>query len=62
LLQDIGSNIATPREQSNQVKLTRTQFDKSGELVLEIENWIDTLDVDLPKLTQFILPVSCDLR
>ncbi|KAI8890452.1 hypothetical protein K501DRAFT_206385 [Backusella circina FSU 941] len=56
LLQDIGSNIATPREQSNQVKLARTEFDKTGELALEIEHWIDAFDLDLPKLTQFILP------
>ncbi|SAL98855.1 hypothetical protein [Absidia glauca] len=56
LLQDIGSNIATPRDRSNANKLARTTFDPHGKLVLELEQWIDAMDEELPRLTQFILP------
>lgn len=38
--------------------IARTSFDSEGKNVAELENWIDELDADLPKLTQFILPVS----
>ncbi|KAI9358374.1 Adenosylcobalamin biosynthesis, ATP:cob(I)alamin adenosyltransferase-like protein, partial [Pilaira anomala] len=56
LLQDVGSNIATPREQSNETRLARTVFDINGDNVKELENWIDEFDAQLPQLTQFILP------
>ncbi|KAI8976530.1 Adenosylcobalamin biosynthesis, ATP:cob(I)alamin adenosyltransferase-like protein [Pilobolus umbonatus] len=54
LLQEIGSNIATPRESSNERKLSKTDFD--AKYVVEMEGWIDELDAELPRLTQFILP------
>ncbi|KAI8087728.1 Adenosylcobalamin biosynthesis, ATP:cob(I)alamin adenosyltransferase-like protein [Gilbertella persicaria] len=56
LLQDAGSNIATPREQSNESRLVRTAFDPSGTQVDQLETWIDEYDEQLPKLTKFILP------
>ncbi|CAO3614750.1 unnamed protein product [Cunninghamella echinulata] len=55
-LQDAGSNIATPRENSKTAQLKKTTFDTDGEIVKELENWIDTMDEELPKLTKFILP------
>ncbi|KAI8141174.1 Adenosylcobalamin biosynthesis, ATP:cob(I)alamin adenosyltransferase-like protein, partial [Fennellomyces sp. T-0311] len=55
-LQDIGSNIATPREQSNEQRLARTAFDAEGKHVAQLEHWIDAMDTELPRLTQFILP------
>ncbi|KAG2231992.1 hypothetical protein INT48_004802 [Thamnidium elegans] len=56
LLQDVGSNLATPREHSNEARLARTAFDTNGNHVKDLENWIDEYDEQLPKLTQFILP------
>ncbi|KAG0180618.1 hypothetical protein DFQ29_000328 [Apophysomyces sp. BC1021] len=53
-LQDAGSNIATPREHSNEARLARTEFDLTP--VNELERWIDAMDEKLPQLTQFILP------
>ncbi|KAI8072602.1 Adenosylcobalamin biosynthesis, ATP:cob(I)alamin adenosyltransferase-like protein [Gongronella butleri] len=55
-LQDIGSNIATPRERSNERRLGQTTFDPTGALVKELEDWIDKADEELPRLTKFILP------
>ncbi|KAJ3327459.1 hypothetical protein HDU76_011771 [Blyttiomyces sp. JEL0837] len=56
LLQDIGSNIATPRTNASASKLEKTVFDEDGKLVTELESWIDDLDKDLPPLRNFILP------
>ncbi|KAL9550286.1 hypothetical protein PS6_005613 [Mucor atramentarius] len=56
LLQDVGSNLATPREQSNEARLARTRFDADGQHVKALEDWIDEYDQQLPKLTKFILP------
>ncbi|KAI8926177.1 Adenosylcobalamin biosynthesis, ATP:cob(I)alamin adenosyltransferase-like protein [Entophlyctis helioformis] len=56
LLQDIGSNIATPRSSSSEARLARTEFDPTGALTTEVEAWIDALDNELPPLTKFILP------
>ncbi|KAL2920076.1 hypothetical protein HK105_200142 [Polyrhizophydium stewartii] len=56
LLQDIASNVATPRSASNEARLARTEFDTDGALVTELENWIDELDEGLPPLKNFILP------
>ncbi|KAJ3149222.1 hypothetical protein HDU89_003938 [Geranomyces variabilis] len=56
LLQDIGSNVATPRSNASDAKLVRTTFDVNGTLVAELETWIDTLDAELPPLKNFILP------
>ncbi|KAI9020790.1 Adenosylcobalamin biosynthesis, ATP:cob(I)alamin adenosyltransferase-like protein [Phycomyces nitens] len=56
LLQDIGSNIATPRDRSNEKKLQKTLFDEDGEHAVQLEKWIDAMDAELPRLTKFILP------
>ncbi|KAI8368540.1 Adenosylcobalamin biosynthesis, ATP:cob(I)alamin adenosyltransferase-like protein [Blakeslea trispora] len=56
LLQDIGSNIATPRENSQENRLIRTVFDPLGDHVTQLESWIDEYDEQLPKLSHFILP------
>ncbi|KAI9017669.1 Adenosylcobalamin biosynthesis, ATP:cob(I)alamin adenosyltransferase-like protein [Gaertneriomyces semiglobifer] len=56
LLQDIGSNVATPRGNANQARLARTEFDSAGALTSELERWIDELDAQLPPLKNFILP------
>ncbi|CAO3621499.1 unnamed protein product [Cunninghamella blakesleeana] len=55
-LQDVGSNIATPRDKSKPTQLQKTTFDTDGNIVKEIEGWIDIMDEELPKLTKFILP------
>ncbi|KAJ3050518.1 hypothetical protein HK097_008537 [Rhizophlyctis rosea] len=56
LLQDVNSNVATPRTKASDVKLARTEFDIEGYLVTELESWIDELDTQLPPLQNFILP------
>ncbi|CAM0142292.1 unnamed protein product [Umbelopsis sp. WA50703] len=56
LLQDIGSNIATPKGGANEFKRERTRFDAEGSRVQDLENWIDELDGQLPPLKNFILP------
>lgn len=62
-LQDLGSSIATPTpleetpsSDSVMKKVNKTRFDPDGTLTVELENWIDVFDVELPKLTMFILP------
>ncbi|KAJ3096438.1 hypothetical protein HDU97_005897 [Phlyctochytrium planicorne] len=56
LLQDIGSNIATPRSNASELRLSKTHFDVEGKLAKELEQWIDDLDKELPKLVNFIIP------
>ncbi|KAI8852506.1 Adenosylcobalamin biosynthesis, ATP:cob(I)alamin adenosyltransferase-like protein [Chytridium lagenaria] len=56
LLQDIGSNVATPRTTASENRLSKTHFDVDGLLAKELENWIDELDQELPKLVNFIIP------
>ncbi|KAF9975436.1 hypothetical protein BGZ73_000941 [Actinomortierella ambigua] len=58
LLQDIGSNIATPRDSSaaTAARLARTEFDSDSQHVQDLEQWIDQMDQELPPLTSFILP------
>ena len=56
ILQDIGSNIATPRKSATEHRLAKTEFDTTGSLVTELETWIDSLDEPLPPLKNFILP------
>ncbi|KAJ3207015.1 hypothetical protein HDU82_004137 [Entophlyctis luteolus] len=58
VLQDVGSNVATPRGSASEFKLARTEFDVDGSLVAELENWIDELDTNLEPLKNFILPAS----
>ncbi|KAI9497081.1 Adenosylcobalamin biosynthesis, ATP:cob(I)alamin adenosyltransferase-like protein [Zychaea mexicana] len=56
MMQDIGANIATPRENSNERKLAKTVFDEEGKEVAKLEQYIDAMTAELPRLTQFILP------
>ncbi|KAJ3216470.1 hypothetical protein HDU67_009425 [Dinochytrium kinnereticum] len=56
LLQDVGSNIATPRSTASENKINKTHFDKEGHLAKELEDWIDELDKELPRLVNFIIP------
>lgn len=53
---DLGSAIATPRTQSSEARLERTAFDDDGGSTLELEQWIDSMDTELPQLRNFILP------
>lgn len=50
------SNIATPPESASKFKLQKTTFLEVE--TTELEEIIDQLDKELPKLTKFILPVS----
>ncbi|KAG5189201.1 cobalamin adenosyltransferase-domain-containing protein [Tribonema minus] len=53
-LLDVGAAIATPRNQSNDIKLAKTVFPAA--CTMELECAIDELDSKLPKLKTFILP------
>lgn len=53
-LLDVGSAVATPRDASSDRKVSKTQFDENA--VASLERWIDSMDAELPPLTQFILP------
>ncbi|KAL3897527.1 MAG: hypothetical protein SGCHY_003362, partial [Lobulomycetales sp.] len=52
----IGSNIATPRSNSNENRLSKTKFDSDSALCGELEEWIDEYQDKLPPLSSFILP------
>ncbi|KAK3514806.1 hypothetical protein QTP70_032437, partial [Hemibagrus guttatus] len=54
VLQDVGSNMATPRSSARESHIKKTQF--SSEPVAELESWIDSYTDELPPLTHFILP------
>ncbi|MBN3316724.1 MMAB protein, partial [Atractosteus spatula] len=54
VLQDVGSNIATPLTSARQSHIERTKF--GAEPVFELERWIDKYTDELPPLTSFILP------
>ncbi|XP_072289447.1 corrinoid adenosyltransferase MMAB [Eucyclogobius newberryi] len=54
ILQDVGSNIATPQSSARDSHIKRTQFTSSS--TAELENWIDQFTEELPPLTNFILP------
>ncbi|KAM4809498.1 corrinoid adenosyltransferase MMAB isoform 2-T2 [Rhinophrynus dorsalis] len=54
MLQDVGSNIATPLSSARKSHRVRTLF--SADPVQELENWIDKYTAQLPPLTNFILP------
>nr|AAI33926.1 Si:dkey-189p24.5 protein [Danio rerio] len=54
VLQDVGSNIATPRSSARESHITKTKF--SSQSVSELEKWIDSFTEELPPLTSFILP------
>ncbi|XP_020616276.1 cob(I)yrinic acid a,c-diamide adenosyltransferase, mitochondrial-like [Orbicella faveolata] len=54
ILQDVGSNIATPRQSSTDRNIRKTEF--NPENVITLEDWIDTYHNQLPPLRSFILP------
>ncbi|XP_061117304.1 corrinoid adenosyltransferase [Conger conger] len=54
VLQDVGSNIATPRSSARQSHINKTMF--SGQPISDLECWIDKYTEELPPLTNFILP------
>ncbi|XP_026575220.1 cob(I)yrinic acid a,c-diamide adenosyltransferase, mitochondrial [Pseudonaja textilis] len=54
MLQDAGSNVATPVSSARESHMKRTSF--SEKPVLELESWIDKYSDQLPPLTSFILP------
>ncbi|XP_061842392.1 corrinoid adenosyltransferase MMAB isoform X2 [Nerophis lumbriciformis] len=54
VLQDVGSNIATPRSSARESHRTRTNFTATP--IADLEGWIDALTEELPPLTNFILP------
>ncbi|XP_031611375.1 corrinoid adenosyltransferase isoform X1 [Oreochromis aureus] len=57
VLQDVGSNIATPRSSARESHIKRTKF--IAQPIVDLETWIDEFTEELPPLTSFILPVSC---
>ncbi|KAJ2432005.1 hypothetical protein GGF41_000265, partial [Coemansia sp. RSA 2531] len=57
LLQDVGSNVATPLNTEKQTsKISRTRFDPDGYHCEQLEVWIDELSEGLPVHRSFILP------
>ncbi len=52
----LGSEVAVPQPETLNMKIPQIQ----GQHTTELENWIDQLDAELPKLTQFILPGGCE--
>ncbi|KAM3867526.1 corrinoid adenosyltransferase MMAB [Diretmus argenteus] len=54
VLQDLGSNIATPRSSARESHTKKTKF--TPQPVADLESWIDKLTEELPPLTNFILP------
>ncbi|KAJ2841769.1 hypothetical protein J3B02_005786 [Coemansia erecta] len=56
LLQDVGSNVATPLNSKSQAKIKRTRFDPDGFYCTRLEQWIDEMSVGLPVHRSFILP------
>ncbi|KAK9522733.1 hypothetical protein VZT92_019179 [Zoarces viviparus] len=54
ILQDVGSNIATPRSSARESHIKKTTF--TAQPIADLENWIDKFTDELPPLTNFILP------
>ncbi|XP_026199060.1 corrinoid adenosyltransferase [Anabas testudineus] len=54
ILQDVGSNIATPQSSARESHTKRTKF--TPQPIADLESWIDTFTEELPPLTSFILP------
>ncbi|XP_073528759.1 corrinoid adenosyltransferase MMAB isoform X2 [Phyllobates terribilis] len=54
MLQDIGSNFATPVSSARESHKVNTSF--TEEPIRELEQWIDKYTAQLPPLTSFILP------
>jgi len=55
-IQDLSSHIATS-DSAPKARFESTRFDVDGRLVKQLESWIDSYDKQLPRLTNFILPV-----
>ncbi len=51
---DVGAAIATPRNSAQSQKKEKTRFDEEG--VKKLEEWMDSMELQLPPLKQFILP------
>ncbi|KAK2165914.1 hypothetical protein LSH36_44g05027 [Paralvinella palmiformis] len=64
VLQDVASNIATPKSSAREAHLARTIF--SDQNTKDLEKWIDEYSEQLPPLKNFILPsggkTSCTLH
>ncbi|KAJ1855061.1 hypothetical protein GGH12_001777 [Coemansia sp. RSA 1822] len=56
LLQDVGSNVATPVNSKSQAKVKRTRFDAQSMHCTRLEEWIDEYAENLPVHRSFILP------
>ncbi|XP_041455959.1 corrinoid adenosyltransferase-like [Lytechinus variegatus] len=54
ILQDAGSNIATPKSLASKNQLAMTEF--NSDTVEMLETWIDEMTTSLPPLRNFILP------
>ncbi|XP_033947507.1 corrinoid adenosyltransferase MMAB [Pseudochaenichthys georgianus] len=54
ILQDVGSNIATPQSSARESHISRTKF--AAQPISDLETWIDKFTEELPPLTNFILP------
>ncbi|XP_011614063.1 corrinoid adenosyltransferase MMAB [Takifugu rubripes] len=54
ILLDIGSNIATPRSSARESHMQRTRL--TAQPTADLETWIDRFTVELPPLTNFIIP------
>ncbi|XP_035495062.1 corrinoid adenosyltransferase [Scophthalmus maximus] len=54
ILQDVGSNIATPRSSARESHIKKTEF--TAQPITDLETWIDSFTKELPPLTNFILP------
>jgi len=51
---DLGAAIATPRSSAKENKIKKTLFGSEG--TAQLEQWIDEMEEELPKLKTFILP------
>ncbi|CAL1536174.1 unnamed protein product [Lymnaea stagnalis] len=64
VLQDVGSNIATPFSSAREAHLKQVQF--NNKVTHELELWIDEMSAELPPLKNFILPsggkAACSLH
>ncbi|KAI1315989.1 hypothetical protein EDD11_010571 [Mortierella claussenii] len=54
-LQDIGSNIATPRHDASEIQLRNTTFDEGH--IEKLEGWIDALDSICRRAERTTIPV-----
>ncbi|RVE68163.1 hypothetical protein OJAV_G00089740 [Oryzias javanicus] len=54
ILQDVGSNVATPRSSARDSHIKKTKF--TSQPIADLETWIDNFTKELPPLTNFILP------